>query len=217
MGDNIFVLSDQPSVANEFLSELRDKSIQKDRLRFRKNMERLGEIMAYEISRRMPFDRRQIETPLGLTSLELLHEHPVLVTILRAGIAFHQGFLNVFDHADSGFIGAYRVEGEDDVSVTLDYISVPSIERRAVILIDPMLATGRSAVDAHKLLLKNGTPSHVYFASVVAAPEGVRLLRDNIKVPHSLWTCAVDEKLNSSFYIVPGLGDAGDLSYGTKL
>ena len=217
MDDNVFVLSDQASVANHFLSELRDKTIQKDRMRFRQNMERLGEIMAYEISKKMSFESRRVETPLGRSSLQLLNEPPVLITILRAGVPFHQGFLNMFDHADCGFIGAYREEGKNDVAVTMEYMSIPSIDERAVILIDPMLATGRSVVDAHRRLLNNGTPAHLYIVSVVAAPEGIRLLKDNIAAPYSLWTCAVDEKLNSSFYIVPGLGDAGDLSYGAKL
>lgn len=217
MHDNVFVLTRQPSAANQFLAELRDKHIQKDRLRFRKNMERLGEIMAYEISKNMSFQTKNVETPLGQTALQMLREPPVLVTILRAGVPFHQGFLNVFDHADSGFIGAYRIEKAESVSVMMEYNTVPPVEGRAVVLIDPMLATGRSAVDAVKLLLKNGTPAHVYIVSVVAAPEGIQLLKDSIAVSFSLWTCAVDEKLNSSYYIVPGLGDAGDLSYGPRL
>jgi len=217
MIDNVFVLGDQQSIANEFIAELRDHTIQKDRLRFRRNMERLGELLAYEISKTLRYEKRKIETPLGHTLLQLLKEYPVLVTILRAGIPFHHGFLNVFDKADCGFIGAYRNENEDSITVTMNYISVPSIEGKAVVLLDPMLATGRSVLDAHKLLLKQGTPSHVYIVSVVAAPEGIRLLKDNLSSPYSLWTCAVDEKLNTSFYIVPGLGDAGDLSYGYKV
>lgn len=217
MIDNVFVLSEQQSIANVFLSELRDQSLQKDRMRFRKNMERLGELLAYEVSKTLSYEEKKIQTPLGESSLQLLREYPVLITILRAGIPFHQGFLNVFDRADSGFIGAYRNESAGALTITVDYMSVPRVDGKVVVLIDPMLATGRSVLDAQKLLLKRGTPSHIYIVSVVAAPEGIRLLKDNLSSPYSLWTCAVDEKLNASFYIVPGLGDAGDLSYGTKI
>ena len=215
MGDNLFVLCERQSIANQFLYELRDKEVQKDRMRFRRNMERLGEILSYEISKRMTFRSAAIQTPLGETTSSLLIEQPVLVTILRAGLPFHHGFLNFFDHADSGFIGAFRNEGEQ-ISVTVDYASLPPLGGRTVILIDPMLATGRSAVDAQKLLQRKGTPAHVHIVSVVAAPEGIRFIRENLSTPYSLWTCAVDEKLNSSYYIVPGLGDAGDLSFGLK-
>ena len=216
MNNNVFVLSEQSSIANHFLSELRDVTLQNDRMRFRRNMERLGEILAYEISKRLSYQPHIVKTPLGQTSIPVLKEHPVLVTILRAGIPLHQGFLNVFDQSDSGFIGAYRNEGQSTITVNIDYVSVPPLEGRSVVLIDPMLATGRSVLDAQKLLLNKGTPSHVYIVSVVAAPEGLRLLKENLSLPYSLWTCAVDEQLNSSFYIVPGLGDAGDLSYGIK-
>lgn len=216
MDNKLFVLGAQRSVANHFLAQLRDAAGQKDRMRFRRNMERLGEILAYEISRTLPYRPATVRTPLGQSALELPAEEPVLITILRAGIAFHQGFLNVFDQADSGFIGAYRNEGESRITVNIDYVAIPPIDGRIVILIDPMLATGRSVVDAQTLLLGRGTPAHLHVASVVAAPEGLNLLNENLRVPHSLWTCAVDEKLDASFYIVPGLGDAGDLSYGTK-
>jgi len=216
MDNNVFVLSEQSSIANHFLSELRDVTLQNDRMRFRRNMERLGEILAYEISKRLSYQPHTVKTPLGQTSIPVLKEHPVLITILRAGIPLHQGFLNVFDQSDSGFIGAYRNEGQSAITVNVDYVSVPPLEGRSVVLIDPMLATGRSVLDAQKLLLRKGTPSHTYIVSVVAAPDGLRLLKENLSLPYSLWTCAIDEKLNSSFYIVPGLGDAGDLSYGIK-
>ena len=194
MIDNLFMLSERQSIANEFLAELRDQSLQKDRMRFRRNMERLGELLAYEVSKNLPYEERKVQTPLGQTSLRLLKEYPVLITILRAGIPFHQGFLNVFDKSDSGFIGAYRNENGDNLTISVEYISVPSIENKTVVLIDPMLASGRSVLDAHKLLLKRGTPEHVHIVSVVAAPEGIRLLKENISSPYSLWTCAVDEK-----------------------
>lgn len=216
MANNLFVLGETRSIANQFLSELRDVQGQKDRMRFRRNMERLGEILAYELSKTLLFQRRKVQTPLGDAFIDLFREYPVIITILRAGIPFQQGFLNVFDRSDCGFIGAYRLEDGEDVSVKIDYLSAPPIDGRPVILVDPMLATGRSVLDASKVLLSKGNPSHLYVVSVVAAPEGIKLLEENLTSPHSIWTCAVDEKLNSSFYIVPGLGDAGDLSYGFK-
>lgn len=216
MANNVFVLGQSDSIANQFLSELRDAAVQKDRLRFRRNMERLGEILAYEVSKKLSFEQRTISTPLGNVSANVLREFPVLITILRAGIPFLQGFLNFFDKADCGFVGAYRNENGKDITINVDYMSVPSIDQRPVIMIDPMLATGKSLLDGWKLLLAKGTPSHVHIVSVVAAPEGIKLLEENLTGSYSLWTCSVDEKLNSSFYIVPGLGDAGDLSYGLK-
>jgi uracil phosphoribosyltransferase len=216
MKDKLFVLCEQQSIANHFLSELRDAAIQKDRMRFRRNLERIGEILSYEVSRAFSYKVQSVRSPLGDARMNLLNEYPVLITILRAGIPLHQGFLNFFDHADSGFIGAYREESSDAVRIHIDYASLPDIDGRPVILIDPMLATGRSVLDAQKLLLTKGTPSHLHIVSVVASPEGIRLLNENISLPFSVWTCAVDEKLNSSFYIVPGLGDAGDLSFGTR-
>lgn len=216
MDNKLFVLSEQPSIANSFLSQLRDATGQKDRMRFRRNMERLGEILAYELSKALPYRSTTVRTPLGETSVEVLREDPVLITILRAGIPLHQGFMNIFDQVDSGFIGAYRNEDTSQITVNIDYASIPPIDGRIVVLIDPMLATGRSVVDAHTLLQKKGTPTHLHVVSVVAAPEGLRLLNENLHLPYSLWTCAVDEELNSSFYIVPGLGDAGDLSFGRK-
>ena len=216
MADNLFILGESDSIANQFLSELRDAMVQKDRMRFRRNMERLGEILAYELSKKLSFKPKTVMTPLGAVSVSVLEEFPVLITILRAGIPFQQGFLNFFDQADCGFVGAYRNESGGDMTVNIDYMSIPSIHRRPVILVDPMLATGRSVLDAQKLLMSKGTPSHIYIVSVVAAPEGIMLLEKNLTCSYSLWTCSVDEKLNSSFYIVPGLGDAGDLSYGCK-
>lgn len=216
MENNLFILSEQRSVANQYLFELRDATRQKDRMRFRWNLERLGEIMAYEISKRLSYQSKKVKTPLAEMAVDVLEEEPLLITILRAGLPFHQGFLRVFDHADSGFIGAWRNEDVHDLSVNVDYVSAPSLEGRAVILIDPMLATGQSVLKAVKQLLTKGTPSHLFIVSVVSAPEGLQLLQENIPVPYSLWTCALDENLNSSYYIVPGLGDAGDLCYGMK-
>lgn len=216
MDDIHFILDRQCSIGNEFLAALRDTVVQKNRMLFRRNMERLGEIMAYEVSKSLRYEPHQLETPLGQTTVSKLADYPVLITILRAGIPFYQGFLNVFDQADSGFVGAYRNEDTPSVTVSVDYVSIPPVDGRVVILIDPMLATGKSLVHAQRMLLEKGRPSHLHVVSVVAAPEGIRFLKDNLALPWSLWTCAVDEKLNPSFYIVPGLGDAGDLSFGPK-
>jgi uracil phosphoribosyltransferase len=216
MEDNLFVLGERHSIANQFLAELRDAALQKDRMRFRKNLERLGGILAYEISQKLSYRSTIVKTPLGELPMHVLQESPLLITILRAGIPFHHGFLDLFDEADCGFIGAFRNENGKAVTVNIDYVSLPPLDKKTLVLIDPMLATGRSVLDAQKLLMSKGTPSHVHIVSVVAAPEGIQLLKENLQLPYSLWTCAVDEKLNSSFYIVPGLGDAGDLSYGVK-
>jgi len=213
----VFNLSEQNSVANQFLLELRDKSAQQDRMRFRRNLERLGEIMAYEISKKLHYTTRTVETPLARSRINVLKQQPLLMTILRAGLPFFQGFINFFDQSDAGFIGAYRKEGTDKVSVKLDYIASPSTSGREVILIDPMLATGQSVMDSVQQLLKRGRPDHIYISSLVAAPEGIKHLAQHMTVEYSLWTYAIDEQLNPQFYIVPGLGDAGDLSFGNKL
>lgn len=213
----MFVLNSNNSIANQFLYELRDAATQKDRLRFRKNLERLGEILAYEISKVLKFKSTTARTPLGESSINLIDEQPVLITILRAGLPFFQGLLNFFDHADSGFIGAFRTEGKDQLTIKLEYVATTSLEGRTVLLIDPMLATGRSIIDSVNAILRNGKPSHIHIVSLVAAPEGIQHLKENLTLPYTLWTCAVDQKLNPQFYIVPGLGDAGDLSFGDKL
>jgi len=214
---DVFVLNGQNSIANQFLAELRDVEKQGDRLRFRNNMVRLGEIMAYEISKRMAYESNEVQTPLAKTSIGLVKNQPVLITVLRAGLPYFQGFLNYFDQADCGFIGAYRKEGKEELTVQLDYLATPALSNREVILIDPMLATGNSIVRSVTALLKHGAPSHIYLAALVASPEGVQNLITQLQVPCSLFTVSMDEKLNKEFYIVPGLGDAGDLSFGEKL
>lgn len=212
----VYNLTEKNSIANHFLLELRDKNLQKDRMRFRKNMERLGEIMAYEISQKLSYKHHLTETPLARTTSSILEIQPVLITVLRAGMPYFQGFLNFFDEADSGFIGAYRNEGSD-ITINLDYLSTPSLEGRTIVLIDPMLATGKSFIKSIQALLRHGRPSHIHLAALVSAPEGIAFIRENMRLPFSLWTFAIDEKLNDQFYIVPGLGDAGDLSYGNKI
>ncbi len=209
-------LEEQNSIANQFLLELRSTLIQKDRLRFRHNLSRLGEIMAYEISKEITYERTEVVTSMGRKEMQTSSAEVVLITILRAGLPFLEGFQRIFDKADIGFIGSYRVEGKSETKIQTDYVAVPSLTGKTVILLDPMLATGQSVVKAMASLAGRGEPQQVHFASVIAAPEGIRHLKENIKQPTSLWTFSTDEKLNSNFYIVPGLGDAGDLSFGTK-
>lgn len=213
----ITVLNRQNSVANQFLLELRDKSIQQNRARFRNNIERLGELMAYEISRKFQYNQVKVQTPLGTSTVNISTDNPVLITVLRAGLPYFIGFQHIFGEADCGFIGAYRKESDADLTINLDYLATPSLEGRKLIIIDPMLATGQSVIKSVNALLKHGTPKHVHIAALVAAPEGVELLEKKLSVSHDLWTWALDEKLNELFYIVPGLGDAGDLSFGEKL
>jgi len=213
----ITVLNRQDSVANQYLLELRDKTIQQNRARFRKNVERLGELMAYEISKKFEYASSQVTTPLGVSTVHVPKNNPVLITVLRAGLPYFIGFQNIFGEADCGFIGAYRKESEANLTIALDYFATPSLEDRTVILVDPMLATSQSVIKAVNALVKHGKPKHVHVAALVAAPEGVALLNQNLAISHEVWTWALDEKLNEQHYIVPGLGDAGDLSFGEKL
>ncbi len=213
----MFVLTKQQSIANELMRELRDVALQQDRLRFRTNMEKLGEILAYEVSKTLEYSPRQTVTPLGTIGIDCLVEQPVLITILRAGIPFFNGFLNIFNHADCGFIGAYRKEDENHLTIKLEYVATNPLEGRIVIIIDPMLATGRSVIDTVNAIQRNGRPRHLHVCSLVAAPQGVEYLKKNLQSSYSLWTCSLDEGLNEQLYIVPGLGDAGDLSFGVKL
>ncbi len=200
------------------MAEMRSLSSQTDRMRFRKNLERIGEILAYEISKQLPFQLTEIETPLAKTRIDLPCEHPVIVAILRASIPFYQGFLNYFDNAESGFIGAFREEGSgEEIKINLGYHASPNLEGKIVILADPMLATGKSFFQAIQKILEHGTPKHIHVAAAFAAPEGISFLKQNLKQPHSFWLGALDEKLNDKSYIVPGLGDAGDLAFGPKL
>ncbi|MFM7629953.1 MAG: uracil phosphoribosyltransferase [Algoriphagus sp.] len=213
----MFILSKHPSIANQFLAELRNIHTQKDRMRFRKNLERLGELLAYEISKTLVFESKEIETPLEKTSMLLPKDQVVLVAVLRAALPFFQGFLQVFDQAESGFIGAYREEKGDKLQVHLGYHASPELTGKVVILVDPMLATGQSCVAALNTLLQHGTPKSVHIAAAFAAPEGVSYLSSSLTLPYNLWLGALDKCLNSNSYIVPGLGDAGDLAFGDKL
>ncbi len=216
--DFMFVFTDQPSLANQFIAELRDVSLQKDRLRFRRNLERLGELMAYEISKILPHQVVRVQTPLGTSTTQLLLQQPVLATILRASLPFHQGFLNYFDKAENAFIGAYRGyhANDDEFEIAMDYMASPDLSGKTVILMDPMLATGRSLEKVYHALLRYGIPAQTHIAAVIASPEGIRYVREQMPQCH-LWLGAIDDRLDEHFYIVPGLGDAGDLAFGEKL
>jgi uracil phosphoribosyltransferase len=212
-------LTQQYSILSDIISELRDKSVQQDRLRFRRNLERVGEFSAYELSKMLPAMEVEINTPLGVAETKLLAEQPVLATILRAGLPMHQGMTNVFDRADHAFISAYRKhnpETEDDFTIEIEYLSCPDLNGRVVILCDPMLATGSSIVAAYHTLRTAGMPSAFHVVSAIASVEGIDFVERSIDGVH-IWTGAVDEELTAKGYIVPGLGDAGDLAFGNKL
>lgn len=211
-----FILNQVNSIANSMLKELRDKNLQQDRARFRSNVEKLGSILAYEISKKLLYKREEAQTPLGKSVIQVLSDQPVLIPVLRAGLPFFQGFQHFFDKADSGFIGAYRKENGEDITINLEYLAAPDLTGKDLIMIDPMLATGKSFVKSIETLIKHGKPQHVHIASLVAAPEGIAYLKEKLTLPYSVYTCALDEKLNAQSYIVPGLGDAGDLCYGEK-
>lgn len=209
-------LSEHYSLVSDWMAEVRDAEIQKDRLRFRFNMERIGEIAAYEISKTLPHRTRQVATPLGTASSETAVEQPVLATILRAGIPLHTGLSRFFDHSGHAFVGAYRKHREDgSFDISLDYLSCPPLEHRTLILADPMLATGSSIVKTLEQLLKVGVPTKLHLVCVVAATAGIAHVQQSYP-DATIWAGDVDHKLNDKGYIIPGLGDAGDLAYGGK-
>ncbi|MDR2802224.1 MAG: uracil phosphoribosyltransferase [Prevotellaceae bacterium] len=212
------ILSERPTIFNRFVAELRDTTIQKDRLRFRYNMERIGEIFAYEISRELSYTVREVTTPLGISSIALPDESLVLATILRAGLPLHQGFLNFFDRAENAFIAAYRKYGKNyKFTIQLEYLSSPAIDGKTLVLMDPMLATGESMLMTYHALLKRGQPQHTHIVSPIASKYGIEYLHTHLPPKGvTIWLGAVDEELTTKSYIVPGLGDAGDLAYGEK-
>jgi uracil phosphoribosyltransferase len=213
----MFVLDESNSVANQFIAELRDVSIQNDRLRFRKNLERIGEILAYEISKTFPYNLKEIQTPLAKTQVSVSQVNPVIFAILRASLPFYQGFLNFFDKAESGFVGAFREEGIGEIKINLGYHASPNLDGKTLILADPMLATGKSFIRSIESILTHGRPEMIHIAAIIATPEGIKYIEQQLKIPYKLWIGAVDESLNEKSYIVPGLGDAGDLAFGEKL
>lgn len=206
------------SVFNQFLSEVRDAQIQQDRFRFRRNMERMGEIFAYEISKELIYNDKEVVTSLGTAHMKVLREQPLLATILRAGIPLHQGMLNFFDQADNAFISAYRkYDADEEFVIKLEYISSPSPESKVLIISDPMLATGGSLVASIKGLLEKGKPREIHVVSVLSSHEGIEVLKKKFsRYKLTIWTGCIDEELTAKAYIVPGLGDAGDLAYGKK-
>ncbi|MEL6556656.1 MAG: uracil phosphoribosyltransferase [Bacteroidota bacterium] len=217
------ILDETNSIANHFISEMRNIDIQSDRLRFRENMKRLGNIMAYEFSKTLNYDAQVIKTPLGSSTIQIPVNKLYLMTVLRAGLPFYNGFLEIFDQIDSGFIGAYRAEESSSSNagspeINLDYIASDSLNDKEVLLVDPMLATGNSLVAAYKSILQTaGKPAKIHFFSIIGTEVGIDQLKNNIDIPMSIWVGSVDEKLNDKAYIIPGLGDAGDLSFGTKI
>ena len=212
-------LSKNNSILNQYVAELRDVNIQKDSMRFRKNMERIGEIIAYEISKTVEYQSEDVETPLGVSSVPKLKEKIVCGTILRAGLPFHQGLLNVFDSAESAFITAYRKHKKDGIfEIEIEYVSSPDLNDKVVIVSAPMLATGSSMYLAYKALLEKGTPKHTHIISILSSLQGINYMKKKLPSQNvTLWTTAIDDELTAKAYIVPGLGDAGDLAFGSKL
>lgn len=215
----MFVLNSQHSVASHFLAELRNVETQGNRLLFRRNLERLGEIMAYEVSKKLDFSPAIIQTPMEQTEVALIESQPVIISVMRAAVPFFNGIISFFDKADAGFIGAFRKphEPNETIDIELGYLATPSLTGRQVLLVDPMLATGKSFIKSVDALLAHGIPDHIHILSVIAAPEGIAYLKSHLNVPHTVWTCALDDRLDHNSYIIPGLGDAGDLCYGAKI
>ncbi|RMF31822.1 MAG: uracil phosphoribosyltransferase [Bacteroidetes bacterium] len=213
----VFNFSEHPSVANVFLKELRDVEVQQDSMRFRKNLERLGELFAYEISKTLTYREVEVQTPLGIATVQVPADRIVLATILRAGLPMHQGMLNVFDRAANAFVSAYRMHHKDGTfEINLEYISCPPLDDAVLILTDPMLATGASMKVALEELLQNGKPRKIHIVTAIAAKQGLTYIRRLFPKAH-VWMGACDEELTARAYIVPGLGDAGDLCFGEKL
>ena len=209
--------SQENSIYNNFIAELRVEVIQKDRMRFKRNLERCGEITAYEISKEFNSVKTDIKTPLGISTINLIEENPVVATILRAGLPLHQGVVNCFDKADNCFISAYRKHGTKEIEVEIEYLSSPDLEGKTLILTDPMIASGKSMLLAYQAMLKNGTPKFIHIVSVIASREGLDFVKNNFPKNTKIWVGAIDEEMNSKSYIIPGLGDAGDLAFGSKI
>ena len=215
-------LSDKPSLLNQYIKEIRSTTIQKDSMRFRRNIERIGEIMAVEISRVLTYKDENVKTPLGTATVQVVRDPIVLGTILRAGLPFHQGFLNMFDNAENAFLSAYRRavvgrNGQEKLEIVSEYLAAPRLDGKTLLLVDPMLATGMSMEVAYKALLSHGKPKHVHLACTIGTRQAIEYLQQNMPEDTTLWCAAIDPELNEKKYIVPGLGDAGDLCFGIKL
>ena len=212
------ILSHKNSIVNRFIAEIRDVDIQKDRMRFRRNLERIGEVAALEISKTMEYEEKEVVTPLGVSIMRVPKDEPILATILRAGLPMHQGLLNYFDHAENAFISAYRRHHKDgSFDIHLQYMSSPSLEGRTLILVDPMLATGQSMVLTYKEIMQRGRPKHTHIVAALASVEGVEYVKKHLSNDITVWVGDLDEELTAQSYIVPGLGDAGDLAFGVKM
>ena len=212
-------LSLKPSVLNTFVAEIRDKTIQKDKMRFRRNIERIGEIIAYQMSKTFPYHTRLVTTTFGDSITETIADEIVICSVLRAGLPLHQGLLNYFDASDNAFISAYRhhVPNTSTFNIKVEYVACPNLNDKILILADPMLATGQSLVSAYKALARYGTPKNIHIASVLGSKPGIDYVSKNLPVATTLWVAAVDNALSAKGYIMPGLGDAGDLAFGEKL
>ncbi len=209
-------LSQEYSILCDWIAEIRDQSVQTDRMRFRRNLERIGEIAGYEISRNLAYEELEIQTPLGISNSKMLKNQPVLATILRAGLPLHQGLLNVFDKADNAFISAYRKHDRDgSFEISMSYITSPELDNRILIISDPMLATGSSMVKTIQQLRSEGNPAEIHIVTAIACTVGIEYLRRALPAC-KIWCGAIDDELTAKGYIVPGLGDAGDLSFGSK-
>lgn len=216
----VHIINRKNSVCNQFLAELRDKNVHRDSLRFRRNLERIGEVMSYEVSQTFQYSPRTVQTPISDATLMLQNHDVVIASVLRAGLPFHQGFLNYFDCAGNAFISARRVYDEEHgFKIRYDSVYTPSLENKQLLLVDPMLATGSSLLIAYEELLKQGgIPVHTHIASVIASKQGLEVVTEAMKdMPVTIWVGAVDERLTEKSYIDPGLGDAGDLAYGEKI
>ena len=212
-------VSNQNSILNKFIAEIRDKNIQKDSLRFRTNIERMGEIISYELSKTLDYEPKDIYTPLGIKNMKVLKDQVVLASILRAGLPLHMGVLHIFDDAENAFISAYRQhkENSDNFDIHVDYIATPSIQDKVLVLVDPMLATGQSLVAVYNKLKQFGTPKELHVISIIGSKQGIDYISEKLPENTHLWIADFDQELNEKGYIVPGLGDAGDLAYGKKL
>ncbi len=213
-------LSEHNSVLNMYLREIRDVEIQKDPLRFRRNIERIGEVMAVEVSKELDYEQTNVQTPLGVAPVNTISDNLVLATILRAGLPLHQGFLNIFDRAENAFLSAYRrVNDKGELEIVAEYMAAPSVDGKTLIVADPMLATGMSMEVGYLALLRHGKPKHAHLCCTIATPQAIDCLRESLKDSPdvTVWCAAIDPVLNDKKYIVPGLGDAGDLCYGVKI
>jgi uracil phosphoribosyltransferase len=212
--------SEQPSVINQYMAEVRDKKYQQNRLLFRNNIRRIGQMMAFELSKTLEYKAKTVTTPLGTLDIPLPHDELVIATVLRAGLPFHEGFLEVFDHAENAFVSAYRMytnREHTEVGVHTEYMASPSVKNKTLVIVDPMLATGGSMAASIEALLKTGKPKNIHICSIIATPEGIDVVKEALPEGSTIWCAAIDPGMNEHKYIVPGFGDCGDLCYGEKL